>query len=124
MEIREILDSINWIDRYAAAIWFFLSLILIGLLLRLYARSGTQSSSFWMGIGLLLLIWLYPLYTAWFKLFELGAVGNTLTLAYAVVFQSKLRKARPKLARWIWPHIIWMFLATLYLGLQIWQKYT
>jgi hypothetical protein len=124
MEIRDILDSMNWIDRYAAAIWFFLSLILIGILLQLYLRAGTQSSSFWMGIGLLLLIWLYPLYTAWFKLFEIGTVGNIITLGYTLVYRSRIQKINPKWGRWLWPHIIWMGLATLFLGLQIWQKYS
>ncbi|TAI48267.1 hypothetical protein [Flagellimonas allohymeniacidonis] len=121
--MKEILDYFTWIDFMAAGVWILLSIIMIWILIRVDKLKGRNNPYFYLGLFLLVFVWLYPLYTYLFNQLEVGAAGNLLTLWLTLKYRSRLKEVKQNLHNYLAPQIIWLVLATLYVGLQILVKY-
>ena len=121
--MEKIIDALSWIDMVAATVWILLTIIMFWVLYRLYEAYGSSHKTFQLGIALLIAVWLYPLYTFLFNQLEVGFVGNILTLALTLVYRRRLTEHSKTLANWMIPQIIWLVLATFYVGCMLVLKY-
>nr|WP_299346070.1 hypothetical protein [Allomuricauda sp.] len=121
--MKQILDYLTWIDFIAAGVWVLLTIIMVWLLFRIYKKTGMANGHFYLGIFLLVIVWLYPLYTYFFNQLEVGAAGNIFTLLVTLKYRSGLKGLNRNLSKYLIPQIVWLVAATLYVGLQILVKY-
>ena len=75
------------------------------------------------GVFLLILVWLYPLYTFLFNQLEVAFIGNLLTLWVTASYMQKLKKLPIKEHKWMTPQIVWIIIATIYVGCMLVEKY-
>lgn len=122
-DLKQLLDYFTWIDLIAAGVWIVLTVIMIWILYRIHRVMGSKNPYSYLGIFLLVIVWLYPIYTYLFNQLEIGAAGNVFTLLVTLRYGSKLKELKQGLHRYMIPQIIWLIVATLYIGLQILVKY-
>lgn len=120
--MEELINALSWIDTVAATVWIVLTVIMFWILYRVHDLEGKKHPIFKFGIFLLVLVWLYPLYTFVFNQLEVGFAGNLITLWATISYASRL-KAFKKLAIWMIPQIVWIVLASIYVGLLLANKY-
>lgn len=121
--MEKIIESLSWIDTIAATVWIVLTIIMFWILYRVYETLGSKHSTFKLGIFLLVLVWLYPLYTFLFNQIEVGFVGNIFTLVVTVIYKKRLKEISNRLSQWMIPQIIWLLIATFYVGCMLVLKY-
>ena len=121
--MENMIESLSWIDSAAATVWILLSLIMFWILYKLYESVGSTHPTFRFGVFLIILVWLYPVYTYLLNQLEVGLAGNILTLAATVMYMKKLKKILPAIAKWMIPQIIWLILATIYVGAMVIMKF-
>ena len=119
----DLLNALAWIDTIAATVWIGLTVIMFWLLYKVYAMEGKNHPVFRFGVFLLVLVWLYPLYTFLFNQVEVGLAGNLLTLWATISYRNRLKSLGKNMAKWMYPQIIWLCLATIYVGLFLINKY-
>jgi hypothetical protein len=119
----QLLNVLSWIDTIAATVWIGLTVIMFWILYKVYGKEGKQHPVFRFGVFLLVLVWLYPLYTYFFNQFEVSLAGNLITLWASITYSRRLKPLGKKMANWMYPQIIWTSLATIYVGLLLLNKY-
>lgn len=119
----QLLNALSWIDTIAATVWIGLTVIMFWILYKVYGKEGKQHPVFRFGVFLLVLVWLYPLYTYFFNQFEVSLAGNLITLWASVSYSRRLKPLGRKMANWMYPQIIWTCLASVYVGLLLLNKY-
>ena len=120
--MENLINALSWIDTIAATVWIGLTVIMFWILYSVYGREGKQHPVFRFGVLLLVLVWLYPLYTYLFNQFEVGLAGNLITLWATISYRNRLKVLDKKMANWMVPQIIWIGLATVYVGLLLLDK--
>lgn len=120
MNLSELLSYFDWINQIAGGVWGFLSILMIVTILRLRKMGKVTRPAMQTGIVLLIFVWLYPLYTLSFQSMILGEAGNILTLMLTVFYARRVKQISRPLARLMIPQMIWLSMACVYLGLQIW----
>ncbi|WP_276391361.1 hypothetical protein [Eudoraea chungangensis] len=123
MNIENTIDALFWIDQIAATVWIILSLIMFWILYQLYALESKEHPVFKFGVFLLVLVWLYPVYTFLFNQIEVGFAGNLLTLWATSHYILKLKKLAFKQYLLLLPQIVWLLVATFYVGCLLAEKY-
>lgn len=121
--MENIIEALSWIDTVAVTVWIVLSIIMFWLLYQVYDSLGSSHPIFYFGIFLLVIVWLYPLYTFLFNQLEVGFLGNIFTLLITVLYMNRLKELSLKKSRWMIPQIIWLIIATFYLGCLLVLKY-
>ena len=119
----DLLNALAWIDTIAATVWIGLTVIMFWLLYKVYAMEGKKHPVFRFGVFLLVLVWLYPLYTFLFNQVEVGLAGNLLTLWATISYRNRLKSMGKNMANWMYPQIIWLCLATIHVSLFLINKY-
>jgi tryptophan-rich sensory protein len=117
------IESLSWIDTIASTVWIFLTVIMFWLLYKVYEALGSSHPTFYFGIVLLIVVWLYPIYTFFFNQLEVGFVGNVLTLLVTVMYMKRLRPISIAKSRWMIPQVVWLIIATFYVGCMLVLKY-
>ena len=92
---------------------------MIVILKNVHGRDGWNDRALRFGIILLIVVLLYPVYTAFAYQLEIGFLGNILTLWLTFRYKSMLRIKPMKENNWLWPQIIWLVIATIYVGLML-----
>lgn len=123
MTLETIIEALFWIDTIAATVWIFLTVIMFWILYQLYGLEGKQHPIFRFGVFLLVLVWLYPIYTFLFNQLEVGMAGNLLTLWATIYYMLKLKKLPFKKYLLLLPQIIWLLIASFYVGCLLAEKY-
>ncbi|MBT8312234.1 MAG: hypothetical protein KJO94_08850 [Eudoraea sp.] len=121
--MEELINALSWIDTIAATVWIGLTVIMFWILYKVYGKEGKKHPVFRFGVFLLILVWLYPLYTFVFNQFEVGLVGNLLTLWATYSYRKQLKPLGGNYANWMYPQLIWICLATIYVGLLLINRY-
>ncbi|MEM8887817.1 MAG: tryptophan-rich sensory protein [Bacteroidota bacterium] len=120
--MSKIIESLSWIDSIAGFVWLVLSGIMIYILFRIKGLEGTKNKYFSLGVFLLVIVWLYPLYTGFYSSLEIGAVGNVFTLGVTLWHLIRLKELDRRLSSLMIPQIIWLSVATFYVSLMILDK--
>lgn len=123
MNTQGIIDKLSWIDSVAGGVWILLTIIMLGMLIKLHRDGYRKDKIFKIGVGLLIFVWLYPLYTGFYQSLIIGEIGNIATLIFTIVYFSALKKKYNLLQNWMIPQIIWLSVATFYVGLMIMNVY-
>jgi len=121
--MENIINALSWIDSAAATVWILLTIIMFWLLYKVYDIEGRKHPVFGYGVFLLILVWLYPLYTFLFNQLEVAFIGNLLTLWVTISYMQKLKKLPIKEHKWMIPQIVWIIIATFYVGCMLVEKY-
>ena len=121
--MEDIINALSWIDTIAGTVWIVLTIIMFWLLYQVYEQLGSTHPTFYFGIFLLALVWLYPLYTFLFNQLEVGFAGNILTLVITVMYRKRLNALAIKYGRWMIPQIVWLVVATFYVACMLVLKY-
>ena len=121
--MQKIIEALSWIDTIAAIVWIGLILILLIILKNLHTIYGWKDRALKQGIILLIIIVAYPLYTSFFLQLEIGFIGNIVALILTLSLKKKLTQRSRKESRWLWPQIIWLALASVYVALMLLQDY-
>jgi tryptophan-rich sensory protein len=121
--MENIINALSWIDSAAATVWILLTIIMFWLLYKVYDIEGRKHPVFGFGVFLLILVWLYPLYTFLFNQLEVAFIGNLLTLWVTIVYMQKLKKLPVREYKWMIPQIVWIIIATFYVGCMLVEKY-
>ena len=122
--IENILNELRWIYMVAGGVWVVLTVFMIWVLLEIYKSLGDKNPYFRLGLFLLAIVWLYPVYTGLYQQLEIGFVGNIFTLFITILYMSKVNKISKSLPKWMIPQSIWLTVATFYTGLMIVDKYS
>ena len=120
--MKNFIAYLSWIDSVAGGVWILLSLIMIGVLYQIYRKRGSANPYFFLGLFLLIIVWLYPLYTSFFDNMEIGMAGNLITLLVTIAFMLRLKSISKRLSQFMIPQVIWLFVATVYVGLMLIDK--
>jgi len=121
--MENIINALSWIDSAAATIWILLTIIMFWLLYKVYDIEGRKHPVFGFGVSLLILVWLYPIYTFLFNQLEVAFIGNLLTLWATIIYMQKLKKLPIKEYKWMIPQIVWIIIASFYVGSMLVEKY-
>lgn len=121
--MEKIIESLNWIDNAAIPVWILLSLLMLWIQYQVYGMEDRKHAIFVLGFVLLALIWLYPAYTYLFNQLEVGFAGNLLTLVVSWIYWIRLRTLSLKLSRLMVPQLIWLIVASVYVGSLLVFKY-
>lgn len=121
--MEDLINSLSWIDSAAATVWILLTVIMFWLLYKVYGIEGRNHTVFRFGVFLLILVWLYPFYTYIFNQLEVAFAGNLLTLWATVAYMQKLKKLPIKEYKFMIPQIVWIIIATFYVGCMLIMKY-
>lgn len=121
--MENIINALSWIDSAAATVWILLTIIMFWLLYKVYDIEGRKHPVFGFGVFLLILVWLYPLYTFLFNQLEVAFIGNLLTLWATIIYMQKLKKLPVREYKWMIPQIVWIIIATFYVGSMLVEKY-
>ena len=124
MNVQDIISKLNWIDSVAGGVWMGLTLIMCLVLQFIYRKQGPRSTMFKWGVFLMLLVWMYPLYTAFYTQMEIGMIGNIFTLGVTWIYFTKVRTILPSRAFWLLPQMLWLGIATVYVGLLLVDRWT
>ncbi len=117
-----LIDAFSWIDTVAATVWILLTVVMFWILYQVYGMEGRKHPVFKFGVFLLVLVWLYPLYTFMFNQLEVGFFGNLLTLGATAVYMKKLKNLPFKKYYLLVPQLFWLVLASVYVGLLLLEK--
>jgi tryptophan-rich sensory protein len=116
-----ILSYLSWIDGLAGAIWVFLTVLFIISLVEFKRLKGNQNFTFKWGVFVIIMVWLYPIYTFTHDYQLLvGEIGNIFTLLITIVYFILLKKETSfKLSRLVIPQMTWLSIAIFYAGLML-----
>jgi hypothetical protein len=119
MNLHNFLAALQWIEEVAAIVWIILSAILVCTLFKTIQQQGWRSKYVYGQIGLLVFMWLHPVYTSIIKAKGIVEIGNiaTLILTALVFYQLKLRFG--SISNWLIPQMVWLAVASLYTGLKL-----
>jgi hypothetical protein len=119
MNLHNFLAALQWIEEVAAIVWIILSAILVCTLFKTIQQLGWRSKYVYGQIGLLVFMWLHPVYTSIIKAKGIVEIGNiaTLILTVLVFYQLKLRFG--SISNWLIPQMVWLAVASLYTGLKL-----
>jgi tryptophan-rich sensory protein len=121
--MENIINALSWIDSAAATVWILLTIIMFWLLYKVYDIEGRKHPVFGFGVFLLILVWLYPLYTFLFNQLEVAFIGNLLTLLVTIIYMQKLKQLPIREYKLMTPQIVWIIIATFYVGCMLLEKY-
>ena len=121
--MENIIESLSWIDTIASTVWIVLSVIMFWILYKVYEALGSSHPTFYFGIFLIILVWLYPVYTFLFNQLEVGFVGNVFTLLITILYMKRLRPISRPNSLLLVPQIVWLIVATFYVGCMLVYKY-
>jgi hypothetical protein len=121
--MENIINALSWIDAAAATVWILLTIIMFWLLYKVYETESRSHPVFHFGVFLLVLVWLYPLYTFLFNQLEVAFLGNLITLWATVAYMQRLKKLPIKEYKWMIPQIVWIIIASFYVGCMLIEKY-
>lgn len=121
--INKWIDALSWIDTLAPTVWIGLTVIMFWILYKVYGKEGKKHPVFRFGVFLLILVWLYPIYTFIFNQLEVSLAGNLITLWATFSYHRRLIPLGTKYARWMHPQLVWICLATIYVGLLLVNKW-
>ena len=119
MDIAETISYLGWIDVIGRVIWIFLTALMVVVTFNVYMREGQKSLTFRFGLILIVMIWLYPAYTNFDGNMMLGQIASLLTLVMSVIFLVVIRRHSIRLSTLLIPQVVWLGIASLYLGLQL-----
>ena len=119
----KLLNALSWIDTIAPTVWIGLTVIMFWILYKVYGKEGKKHPVFRLGVFLLVLVWLYPIYTYMFNQLEVGLAGNLVTLWVTILYKNRLKPFDKKFANWMYPQIVWLCIALFYVGLFLLEKY-
>ena len=122
MNLIDFIKSLNWIDNIAATVWIMLSAILVWVLFKTTQQVGWRNKYVYWQIGLFIFIWMHPVYTSIMKGNAIVEIGNIATLILTVFVFYKIKVQFNTLANWLIPQIIWITIASLYIGLKLIDK--
>ena len=91
MSAQDIIGYFSWIDGIAGGVWMILTGLMIGMLIRTYRQFGRMHKYFYLGLGLLIFVWMYPLYTSFYTNIIIGEIGNVATLIFTLVVMMALK---------------------------------
>ena len=120
MNIQSILEKLYWIDGVAGGVWVLLTVLMFGAIFLISRAEGELWNIYTNRVLVLLIaVWLYPVFvfgSAFPQL--LGLFGNVFVAALAIHTIRIVRKSSRAAALLIFPSVIWLGIATLYVGLQ------
>ena len=119
MNLKEFFKSLSWIDNIAAPIWIILTILLAWTLFKTIQQIGWKNEYVYWQIGLLVFIWMHPVYTSIIKGDTIVEIGNIATLILTVIVFYKLKIQFNAFSNWLIPQIIWLTVASLYVGLKL-----
>jgi hypothetical protein len=119
MDLRDFVKSVSWITNIAAPIWIILSIILIWILFKTVQQVGWYNKFVYWQIGLFIFVWLHPVYTSFLKGDIIVEIGNIVSLILTVLVFYKLKIKFGSISNWLIPQIIWLTIASLYIGLKL-----
>ncbi len=117
--MKNLITYLSWIDGVAGGVWVLLSLIMVGVLYQIYRKKGSANPYFFLGLVLLIIVWLYPLYTSFFDNMKIGIIGNLITLVVTIAYMVRLKSISRRLSQYMIPQTIWLCVATIYVGLML-----
>ncbi|MEM9301709.1 MAG: tryptophan-rich sensory protein [Pseudomonadota bacterium] len=120
MSAAEWVNALSWIDRVAGAVWIALTLLMLCAARWLRDDGGRfWNSSSKPILALIIVVWLYPLYSLGFSSLWLGLLGNLVVFATAAwaLRSAGTRSRRAALA--LAPTPLWLTAASGYIGLQL-----
>ena len=117
--MNDIINALSWIDSVATVVWIVLILIMLIILKNLHSNFGWQDKTLKFGIILLVIVIAYPLYTRFFLQLEIGFIGNIATLVMTLIYQKRIKAKEMREAKWLWPQVIWLCVASIYVGLML-----
>lgn len=121
--IDQLLSYLNWLPNYATGIWLVLTGILVFTLLQINKQLSIQHPLFKLGVVVIVLIWLYPLYTQLFYPIEVGFIGSLITLAATWIYYKKITQTLAGLSKWLYPVLVWAIISGVYTLLVLISKY-
>lgn len=121
--INKWIDALAWMDTLAPTVWIGLTVIMFWILYKVYGMEGKKHPVFRFGVFLLILVWLYPIYTFFFNQLEVSLAGNLITLWATFSYRHRLAPLGQKYARWMYPQLVWICLATIYVGVLLINKW-
>lgn len=122
--MENLINALSWIDTLAPTVWIALTVIMFWILYKVYGKEGKKHPVFRFGVFLLILVWLYPLYTYVFNQFEVSLAGNLITLWATLAYRKRLMSFGKNAANWMLPQLIWIGIAIIYVGLLVFDKWT
>ena len=122
--MENLINALSWIDTIAPTVWIALTVIMFWILYKVYGKEGKKHPVFRFGVFLLILVWLYPLYTYVFNQVEVSLAGNLITLWATLAYRKRLMSFGRNIANWMLPQLIWIGIAVIYVGLLVFNKWT
>jgi len=119
METVTILENLSWINQVAGGVWIFLTGLMLFVISRIYKSRGWKNESMYWMLILLIAVWLYPVYTGFYRYLIIGEIGNVLTLVLTLLTFLQVNKSMKKLSFFLIPQLLWLSIATIYVGIQI-----
>jgi tryptophan-rich sensory protein len=121
VDLATLVKKLGWIDRVAGYVWVLLTLLMV---LAIYALSQAEDGV-WNRyshhvIALIVVVWLYPLYTLGFRLVP-GLIGNVAVGLLAIYVVWVVSSSSTTAAALIAPVVVWIAVATGYVVLQLLQ---
>ena len=121
--MEDLLKNLEWINSAATVVWIILIVIQVIVLKNLLNLKLRKHKSFKMGITLLFLVLVYPIYTSFDLQLEIGLLGNLVTLFITIAYQRVLKNLQLKENKWLIPQIVWLLVVTIYVGLMLINDY-
>ncbi len=107
----KVVKRLSWIDRVIMPVWVFLTLLIfLAFYLVILEEDHTWNQYTYRILYLIIIIWLYPLYTLGFTSLILGIAGNILVVISAFYVCLYTFTFLPIAALLIAPLIIWEIL--------------
>lgn len=115
------LEYLKWIDQIAGPVWLLLTIFLFRVLYLIVQKSGWRNKFFYLTVGLLVLIYLHPVYTSFYPSLDVVQAGNVITFFYGLFVYLQLRRFSPFVAQWLLPQLVWNTAAIFFTALKLSQ---
>ena len=114
MDPVSIVNKLEWINQVAGFVWVALTILMVLAIRELARAEGQVWQKFTYAIlGLIALVWLYPLYTLGFQLIP-GLIGNLVVLIATLVTALYVKRSSLRAALLLVPTLAWITTATVY----------
>ncbi|MBT8271745.1 MAG: hypothetical protein HKO90_07505 [Flavobacteriaceae bacterium] len=117
--MQKFIEAMSWIDHVATIVLIGLILILLVIVKNLHSEYGWNDKALNLGIILLVIILAYPLYTGFILQLEIGFIANIASLILTLSLRKKLMSRSRRENQWLWPQIIWLCIASVYIGAML-----
>lgn len=117
--MKNILPYLTWISTIAGPVWIILSFVMLYTLLLIQKAKGVYNREWLSVLALIVVCWLHPVYTTGNPL-VVELIGNVFTLIFAWIVYLIAKQQLPVPAKYLLPVMIWLFCASIYIGIKYW----